>query len=123
MALVYKPIGREHFERVLAMDGALAIALGETVSGLCFEALGDSGFDLSLAIEANNQVIRAQESAMKRLQIHDDIQDMLICLQNQYHVIALVPHTSMFVYLVLDREKGNLAMARHALSKLVAKLR
>ncbi len=58
---------------------------------------------------------------MRDLGITDALEDILITLTNQYHLIRLVTGESgagLFIYLVLDRTRANLAMARFKLASI-----
>jgi hypothetical protein len=62
---------------------------------------------------------------MEALGLDDAIDDILITLGRQYHLIRLVDGrqgTSLFMYLALDRNKANLAMARHRLRRIEQQL-
>lgn len=107
----------------LAIPGAMGVAVGDSDSGMCLAAEGDPGFDLELAIAVNTEVVRAKKGAMQSLKIDDTIEDILITLGKQYHLIRLVEGgSSLFIYLALDRAKSNLAMARHNLREIEKKM-
>lgn len=102
-------------EAVLTLDGALGVALVDHTSGMCLAKVG-GGVDLDLAAAGNTEVVKAKLKTMDMLGIKKGIEDILITLHNQYHLIRLVPnHPGLFLYLVMDKAKGNLALARYKL--------
>jgi hypothetical protein len=78
---------------------------------------GGKDFDLEIAAATNAQVVRAKREAIKALGLNDAIEDILISLGGQYHLIRPLERAgSLFVYLALNRKKANLALARHTLA-------
>ena len=106
---------------ISSIDGAMAAALVDYESGMAL-GLAGSGLDLELAAAGNTEVVRAKMRTMEMLGIKGEIEDILITLQSQYHIIYIVPDRSLFLYLVLAKDKSNLAMARYRLKSLVAEL-
>jgi hypothetical protein len=70
--------------------------------------------------------IRASSSIVSSLGLKDRVEDILITLDTQYHLIRLLKGADgvqhLFLYLVLDRGKANLALARHHLKRIEADL-
>jgi predicted regulator of Ras-like GTPase activity (Roadblock/LC7/MglB family) len=99
-------------EKLLAIDGALAAAIVDSNSGMIL-ASGGSGVDLELAAAGNTEVVRAKTKTMKSLGLKDNIEDILITLGKQYHILRPIDkHDGLFIYAVLDKNKSNLALAR-----------
>ena len=98
-----------------SIDGFLAAALVDSDSGLAMAKAG-GGVDLDLAAAGNTEVVRAKRRVANALGLNDDIEDILITLGKAYHLIRpLESNKTIFVYVVLDRKRANLAMARHDL--------
>lgn len=99
-------------KEVLRIDGALCAALVDSNSGMMLGSAG-TGVDLELAAAGNTEVMRAKLKTMQSLALDDRIEDILITLGKQYHILRpLKSKTGIFVYIVLDRAKANLALAR-----------
>ncbi|MEU5594877.1 hypothetical protein [Streptomyces sp. NPDC020298] len=113
-------------EMMTAVEGSLGAAVVDYTSGMALGTLGgDKELDLTIAAAGNTDVIRAKVRTMAELGIKDRIEDILITLEKQYHLIRLITGRSgngLFLYLVLDKECSNLAMARHQLKRVEEQL-
>jgi hypothetical protein len=110
----------------MSIAGAVGVALVDYDSGMSLGTLGGGELDLDVAAAGNTEVVRAKLRVMASLALHDTIEDILITLNRQYHLIrplsAAKGNPTLFLYLVLDREHANLALARHYLKRVEAKL-
>jgi len=104
--------------QLLDIEGAMGASIVEYTSGMSLGALG-AGVDLELAAAGNSEVVKAKLKTMKSLGIDGDIQDILITLDSQLHIIRpTVEHKGLFIYLVLDQDKSNLALARRKVQSI-----
>lgn len=70
-------------------------------------------------------MVRAKLRTMELLDLKDEIEDILISLSSQYHLIRLIKgrnNNGLFLYVALDKDRANLAMARHQLKRIEANL-
>ncbi len=109
-----------------SVEGALGAAVVDYSSGMALGTLGGGkDLDLTVAAAGNTDVIRAKVRTMELLGLSGQIEDILITLESQYHLIRLVTGRSgngLFLYLVLDKSRSNLAMARHQLKRVEEQL-
>jgi hypothetical protein len=104
----------DSLKELLRVDGAMCVALVDANSGMMLGSAG-SGLDLELASAGNTEVVRSKMKTMKSLGLNDSIEDILITLGKQYHIIRPVQaKAGIFIYLVLDKARANLALARRA---------
>ncbi len=103
----------------MQIDGAVGAALVDHTSGMALGTVGGGkDLDLTVAAAGNTDVVRAKLRAMEMLNLTEKVEDILITLDTQYHLIRPLGARSgrgLFLYLVLNKDRANLAMARHQL--------
>ncbi|MFC8348492.1 hypothetical protein [Streptomyces sp. NPDC057280] len=109
-------------EMMAGIEGSLGAAVVDYTSGMALGTLGGGkDLDLTVAAAGNTDVVRAKVRTMEQVGLKGRIEDMLITLDSQYHLIRPVTGRSgngLFLYLVLDKARSNLAMARHQLKRV-----
>lgn len=103
---------------LMSVGGALGCAIVDYTTGMLLASEG-SGVDLELAAAGNSEVVKAKLNTMKSLGIDGGIEDILITLKTQIHIIRpSMTNQGLFLYLVLDKENTNLALARRKTADL-----
>ena len=114
-------------KEAMTIAGALGASLVDYDSGMTPGSRGgtDAGLDLEVAAAGNTEVVRAKMRTMQALGLNETIEDMLITLDTQYHLIRLVTSPTgkgLFFYLALAKDQANLAMARRQLQSIETQL-
>ncbi|MFC1418031.1 hypothetical protein [Streptacidiphilus cavernicola] len=113
-------------KEAMMIEGALGVALVDVNSGMALGVMGGGKeLDLGVAAAGNTDLVRAKLRVMEMLGLQGTIEDILTTLTSQYHVIRPLTAQSgagLFLYLVLDRRRANLALARRQLQMVEAGL-
>ncbi len=114
------PNVQEALHEAMDIDGALGVALIDYASGLSLGTAGGSAhLNVELAAAGAADFIRAEGRVMAAAGVKDAIEDVMITLGKQYHLIRVLgADVHAFLYIVLDRERSNLGMARHRLAAI-----
>jgi hypothetical protein len=109
---------KESLSTLMELEGVIGACIVDSSSGMMLgSAGGNATFNLELAAAGNTEVVRAKRKAMKALNLNDPIEDILITLGRQYHLLRpLRSNGALFIYVALDRNRANLALARHQLA-------
>ncbi|MBX3158508.1 MAG: hypothetical protein KF773_21240 [Deltaproteobacteria bacterium] len=113
----------ETFERIASeVPGFIAASLVDLESGMTLGARSSrADFDLTAASAYNSEMVKQKLKIMKALNLRTSLEDMLLTLGDQIHLIKIVsPGT--FVYLAADRATSNLAIVRNSVNKHAASL-
>lgn len=106
------------------IKGFVGACLVDSESGLMLGSLGGGALDLEVAGAGNTEVVRAKLEVMRQLDLNEAIEDILITLGSQYHLIRpLERNPQVFLYLALDKKQANLGMARMGLKKVEQQIR
>ncbi len=105
---------QESLNQISGIEGFVAAALVDCESGMMLGQLNSNGMDLEVAAAGSTDVVRSKRRMMHQLALDDSIEDILITLGNQYHVIRPIGRKDLdaFFYVVLDRDRANLALSR-----------
>jgi hypothetical protein len=109
---------QDTFDRVAQdVPGFVAASLVDLESGMTLGARSlRPDFDLTAASAYNSEMVKQKLKIMKALKLETTLEDMLLTLGDQIHLIKLVSPTS-FVYLVADRAQANIAIVRNGVNK------
>ncbi|MFY0601856.1 MAG: hypothetical protein JXR03_19435 [Cyclobacteriaceae bacterium] len=97
--------------------GVHAVTVVEIASGMTLGSFSDGKLDPDVASAYNVEVVKAKLSAIKALGLKEGIDDILITLSTQYHLINVTEKGSHMVYLAADMKKSNLAILRSLVKK------
>ena len=102
------------------VPGFVAVSVTEVRSGVSYGAESvDPSFDPNLASAYNLEVVKAKQNALQILGLasKEKIEDILITLTNQIHIIDIAASGGYFIYLAVDSSKANLGLTRALLAK------
>jgi hypothetical protein len=98
----------------MQIDGAIGAAVVDSASGMTLGTIGGNiDFEVAVAAAANTEVIRATLRTMEMLGMSSSIEDLLVTLSSQYHVMRpLTAKTGrgLFLYLALDKARSATAV-------------
>lgn len=108
---------KDSLAKLNSIDGFIGAALVDSESGMLLGQEGGGALNLEVAAAGNTEVVRAKRKVMSNLALKETIEDILISLGKQYHLIRpLRSRSAIFFYVALDRTRANLALARIALA-------
>ncbi len=111
-------------DNLMEMEGAIAAVIVDLGSGMVLAQKSIAGFDTDAAAGGTTRMVQAQLDTLRLLGKMETIDDMLITLEHEYHLIRPLFKTggedAMFGYLVVSTKGINLAMARALLKKELA---
>lgn len=115
---------REALEQGRELEGSLATLLVETATGrLIAAAIGAKGVDLEVAAQATAELARQKPRVEATIGLKDAVEELVLISSRRYYLLRPVgPDGQMFLLLVLDRTKANLAVAQEELAAMEKEL-
>jgi predicted regulator of Ras-like GTPase activity (Roadblock/LC7/MglB family) len=111
------PAGKVVQDVLNDLPGLVAVAVVDVTSGMALASHSNSpSINPETAAAYNTEVVRQKQKAMTALKLtNETIEDILITLTNQLHLLKLTPNGNKFIYLVVNSRETNLAIAREVL--------
>jgi hypothetical protein len=110
---------------IMQLPGAIGVAIVDLESGMSLGQAGGGTLNIEVAAAGNTEVVRAKMNTMRDLGLSDEIEDILLTLQTQYHIIRPLKGkgaAGLFVYVALDKSRANLALSRHKINDIASTL-
>ena len=108
---------------LMTMEGAQGCMLADYRTGELIAKEGGDDIDFNIIALGNGELIKSLLKVMADLNIDDLIEDIFITLGKQYHLIRPVAAKSgLFLYIILNKSKANLALARLKLLEVEKKI-
>ncbi len=114
---VNNPAGKVVQDVITDLPGLMAIAVVDINSGMSLASHSNApGINPDTAAAYNTEVVKQKQKAMAALKLTGEkIEDILISLSSQMHLIRLNDSGTKFIYLVVNSRDTNLAIARDVL--------
>lgn len=99
------------------MPGFIAASVVDLDSGMTLAAVSRrTDFDLTVASAYNSEMVKQKLKIMSVLKLDMPLEDMLLTLGEQIHLIKIVSPTT-FIYVASERANSNLAIVRSVVTR------
>ena len=114
---------KDALDELMQIDGAIGATIVDYESGMTLGTDGGRNLDMELAGAGTTEVVRSKKNIIHDLGLDERIQDVLISLNSQYHLVRMCErHEDIFIYVVIDRDQGNLGLARRRIDDIDKRL-
>jgi predicted regulator of Ras-like GTPase activity (Roadblock/LC7/MglB family) len=109
---------------ITEIPGMIAVCVVDINSGMSLASHSNvPSFDPDIASAFNAEVIRQKQKAMAALRLtNETIEDILITLTNQIHILKLVGNGNYFLYVAANSKEVNLGIARSVIRRYAAEI-
>jgi len=114
---------QEALDELMDVEGAVGAAVVDYENGMTLGTIGGRNLDMELAGAGTTEVVRSEHNIIHDLGLDEQVEDLLISLDSQYHLVRMCErHDDVFIYLVINRDKGNLGLSRRSIDKIDERL-
>ncbi|MGL4743185.1 MAG: hypothetical protein ACRCXL_02165 [Dermatophilaceae bacterium] len=92
---------------IVDLDTGMSLASRTTVAN----------FDLDVASAYNSEMVKGKFKTMHALGLNSDLEDMLLTLSDQLHLIKVLDNGKTFIYVAAVKATTNLALLRRAVNE------
>ncbi|QIM22681.1 hypothetical protein G7075_18610 [Phycicoccus sp. HDW14] len=100
---------------VTGFIGASIVDLDSGMSLASRSAVSD--FDLDVASAYNSEMVKGKFKTMQALKLNSELEDMLLTLSDQLHLIKVMDGGTTFLYVAASKANTNLALLRRAVNQ------
>lgn len=106
-------------QKLRELEGFVGAAFVDSETGILLASEGGSSLNLEVACFGDAAIVRAKRRTIRDLEATDDIEDILITQATEYFLLRpLRMAPALFIYLVVDRRRANLALTRRSLAAI-----
>jgi predicted regulator of Ras-like GTPase activity (Roadblock/LC7/MglB family) len=105
-------------EELMDIQGTIGAAIVDYESGMTLGTIGGGNEDMEIAAAGKTEVVRSERTMNENLEHDGKIDDILITMEDRYHLIKMFRTGDIFTYLLLEKENANLALARRFMSDI-----
>jgi predicted regulator of Ras-like GTPase activity (Roadblock/LC7/MglB family) len=112
-------LGQVVDKMITEIPGLIAISIVDLKSGMSLASHStQANFDPDIASAFNAEVVRQKQKAMSALGLTGEaVEDILITLSNQIHLLRLFGNGAYFIYVAANSREANLAIVRSVMKK------
>lgn len=114
---------KEKFKTIMELDGIIGAAIVDVSLGMPIVKESKNNIDLDAYCAYIVEIVKSHKNFLFQLKIQDKIEDIVINLDSNYHIITFIlRQDNLFIYVILNKENSNLGMTRLFLMKLEEEL-
>lgn len=114
---------KDKLKTIMELDGVISASIVDIFTGIPIIQISNKPEEFELYCAYMVEVVKSHKNFLSKLNIQDKIEDIIINLNNNYHIVTFIlKQDNLFIYVVLDKENSNLGMTRLVLMKIEEEL-